>query len=86
MFVEREMTSPATPVGPKDRVGRAWTLLRRGGPRHLPRVPDRMPVGIVPNRDVEIARALEWERRQTRRRGMPAAVRGRLSSPDAVFR
>jgi nucleotide-binding universal stress UspA family protein/predicted transcriptional regulator len=55
MLVEQVMTSPVTTVTRNTPVGEAWALLQDGRFRHLPVVEDRTVVGIVSDRDLQLA-------------------------------
>ena len=55
MFVEQVMTSPATTVEPITRIGEAWSLMQEGRFRHLPVVEDGVLVGMVSDRDLQLA-------------------------------
>src|SRR5690349_10549948 len=63
MFVEHVMTTPAVTVGPEAYAGEATTLLQEGGFRHLPVVRFGKLIGMVSERDLRVARALDEEPR-----------------------
>src|SRR5688572_22486099 len=55
MLVEQIMTSPVTTVTPRTPVGEAWTVLQDGRFRHLPVVEDGKVIGMVSDRDLQLA-------------------------------
>jgi len=63
MFVEQVMTTPAVAVGPEAYAGDATALLQEGGFRHLPVVRFGRLIGMVSERDLRVARALDEEPR-----------------------
>ncbi|MFN8521792.1 MAG: CBS domain-containing protein [Chloroflexota bacterium] len=55
MLVDEIMTRDVQTVAPVDRLGYAWELMQNGGFRHLPVVEGDRIVGIVSDRDVQLA-------------------------------
>jgi len=63
MFVEQIMATRVVTVGPEVYAGEATALLQEGGFRHLPVVRLGKLVGMVSERDLRVARALDEEPR-----------------------